>query len=151
LDLQAKAKDSAHKEGGLDDLISSIRTGKAFNTGDQQTQRQRRPREPSVSRKHGEDKQSFSSMQPVNDVNAINNRLRRQEPSDIKGKDVPKFRNPNENSNDLAKLLAKDNLKSTAPKKEPVVDPRANLKSVGGGIKETPSEIRNRFEAKVDK
>ena len=151
MDLQEKAKDSAHKEGGLDDLISSIRTGKAFGTGEQQVPRQRRPRDGSVSKRHGEDKQSFSNnLQSTNDVNSLN-RLRRQDNnSDAKLKDT-KFKNPNENSSDLAKLLTKDNMKSAAPKaavKKEVVDPRANLKSVGSGLKETPSEIRNRFETK---
>jgi hypothetical protein len=152
MDMHDKAKDSAHKEGGLDDLISSIRTGKAFGSGDQQTQRQRRPRDQSISKKHGEDKQSFSNMQPANDHSALN-RLRRQESTDAGKKEPPKFKTANDNSSELAKMLAKDSLKTTVPKgikKEPVIDPRANLKSVAGsGIKETPSEIRNRFESKA--
>lgn len=128
----------------MDDLISSIRTGKAFGSAEGSTNRQRR--KPSVRGKFNDEEKKDPLKEKFQNHNeGAVGRLRRQEPDKI-----PSFQNKAKGSSDLAKLLAKDGMKQAGPAKKidkkDIPDMKANLKSTSVGFKETPSELRNKFE-----
>ncbi|KAJ3270138.1 hypothetical protein HDV01_000523 [Terramyces sp. JEL0728] len=143
-DAQSPGKGGApEKEGGLDDLISSIRTGRAFGNSDAGAGRQRRMKESFSNRKPEEGRESTAIKEKsfqIQDQGAIG-RLRRQDPVDKTNKFELKPKNP-----ELNKKLAMDGLKHVPNHpSDKTESPLVKLKATGKN-RETPTDIKNRFE-----
>ncbi|KAJ3253672.1 hypothetical protein HK103_000398 [Boothiomyces macroporosus] len=133
------------KEGGLDDLISSIRTGKAFGNSDAGSGRQRRMKESFSNRKPEEGRESSALKEKsfqIQDQGAVG-RLRRQDPADKINSKFELKKNP-----DLNKKVAMDGLKHVPnhpSDKDKGESPMVKLRATGIN-RETPTDIKNRFE-----
>jgi dishevelled associated activator of morphogenesis len=133
-------------EGGLDDLISSIRTGKAFNSGgtqgDPANARARRQKD-SFTGRLGKKEEGQDQLSTV----GVLGKVKRPEFDTTTAKKVRE-----EQPSELAKLLARDGLKTSKPKKtETPSDVRASLRPSKGILQPTPSEARNQFEQAAHK
>ncbi|KAI8898114.1 hypothetical protein BC833DRAFT_649016 [Globomyces pollinis-pini] len=162
------------KDGGLDDLISSIRTGKAFGTndgpGDRRQRRQKDPNGKNATDKVDEKKEKEKTFQ--NQEQGAVGRLRRQDPqsglarnpskkevikedsssislSSTKKDTAKRDLNPKEEGltitlNQTPKKAFQDPLEKKKSAKKET--PQSKLKSTGL-LKESAQDVRNRFEA----
>jgi hypothetical protein len=135
-----EAPRQTNKEGGLDDLISSIRTGKAFgNTDTSSGNRVRRAAaQPSKTIKktgYESDKSMFQNQEQ-----GVVGRLRHNH--DKAGAPGSPSSKP---KSELQHLLQKDNMKKIKEDQKSVENPQSKLKG-SGKLTETPNDVRNRFE-----